>query len=69
MVGDFFRTVIGDVADDDPVPPGRGEVHVIEADPGADHALAARGRGERGLADPGDVVEEEDRIGLGDQRP
>ena len=43
MVGDLLGAVVGDVADDHPVAVGGVEVDVVVADPGADHALAARG--------------------------
>jgi hypothetical protein len=62
VVGDVVRAVVGDVADDDPLPPRRLEVDVVEADADAHERLAARHRRERPGV-PDEVVPREDRVG------
>ena len=64
MVGDFLGAVVGHVADDHAVPSRGLDVDVVVADPGPDHAPAARRTRETRLAHDRDIVKQQDRVGL-----
>ena len=65
VVGHLLGAVVGHVADDHAVPGRRLEVDVVVADAGADDAPALRARAKLASPRSGDVVEEHDRVGLG----
>jgi hypothetical protein len=55
-VGDFLGAIVRHVGDGDPVPPGRRNIHVVEADAAADDQLTARQPADRLLGQAQRVI-------------